>query len=824
MMKQQIEQWVELVLNNTPAAQPESFSVTPYEHFLLNCGKRLVNAFKRYQLDYQFLGDFLIALRNYLLTFQTEIHLPYEIVSDTLDLYGLWADSETGIVRASYQLPDYVNPSFVQTAFLSEDYSTQIHRNDNHINLSTDPMVYHLTGYSRFRSLAQKIAFYGAMKTPDGYTTLISIPTGGGKSLITQAVSYQKDGLTIIIVPTVSLAIDQVRVAKKTIQYGNPEEEVFYYSSGINVTPILDAIKQKKARMLFISPEALIQNSSFVAAIDEANKSRFLKNIIIDEAHIVVDWGTDFRIDYQCLESWRKKLIKHNPQIRTILLSATFERRCRDILKDFFSEGDNWIEIRCDALRHEPRFALIQCNSKYEKGRRIIELVRKCPHPMIVYVARPIEAERIKDLLQSNGINNVNTFTGLTTNAKRQELIRSWVNDEFDVMIATSAFGVGVDKPDIRTVLHAYVPPNPNAYYQELGRGGRDQLPCLSIMCMIDDDLQTSFQRINKKVMTAEKVIKRWDSMYNNEQSVRIDNRVMIDTTIKPNYSVEDEFDDSPTSEADIRWNVYVLLLLRRYKKIRIDEVLAHSGGYTFVIEILDDLLRTKDGLLETEMETIRTEEWAYYKASFDLMNKSIRRNGKDCWSEMFFETYDKVFEYCAGCANHNRPNIGDSAKFCLKTPIEAPKYDLSADQLSMFGESKHLIVRCIPEKTIDTLRDLSNRRLTGLIVPKSWDSSPFFSDPKNNIGLLIMDTMELHELIKKKSWYYISGVFAVLYQGTDHDIYEQLLTVTNELGSIPWVRIVHIISKDIYFNWINKSFSDFLDGRQIFAEAITTI
>lgn len=135
----------------------------------------------------------------------------------------------------------------------------------------------------------------------------------------------------------------------------------------------------------------------------------------------------------------------------------------------------------------------------------MLELVQKLPHPMIIYVARPEEADDIKNYLKDNGITNVQTFTGLTTGTKRKELIDRWSDDQFEIMIATSAFGVGVDKSDVRTVLHMYIPPNPNAYYQELGRGGRDRLPCLSVMCTHPEDLNIAFQRISKKVMTTEK-------------------------------------------------------------------------------------------------------------------------------------------------------------------------------------------------------------------------------------------------------------------------------------------------------------------------------
>ena len=125
---------------------------------------------------------------------------------------------------------------------------------------------------------------YGALNTPAGYTTLISMPTGGGKSLVTQAVSYKENGLSIVIVPTVSLAIDQKRVARKNIKISTDNEIFYYYSGCQKLGEISKAIKDQTAKLLFISPEALIKNEQFKELVNEANQSRYLKNIIIDEA------------------------------------------------------------------------------------------------------------------------------------------------------------------------------------------------------------------------------------------------------------------------------------------------------------------------------------------------------------------------------------------------------------------------------------------------------------------------------------------------------------------------------------------------------------
>ena len=187
----------------------------------------------------------------------------------------------------------------------------------------------------------------------------------------------------------------------------------------------------------------------------------------------------------------------------------------------------------------------------------------------------------------------------------------------------------------------------------------------------------------------------------------------------------------------------------------------------------------------------------------------------------MFFSTYDKAYEYCAGCAAHNMPVIGDATAFALKMPIEEPKKVLQADQLDIFGSSSNLIVHSRPEKLSATLQSLSRYRLSALIVPKSFESKDVQWLSTSNVSVLMLDPLELSALIKKRSWFFISGLIAVLYEGSERDVFSLLRQVINEFQQCPWVHLIHIVNDNVYFEWLSKSFTDLLDGRYIQAEAL---
>lgn len=813
MIKEQIEECIQKILDNELGGiSADNCPRDGIEKYRYMTAFRLSKFVKMYRTRRISKDDLLISLRNYLLVFQTSVHLPKDIdIQD--NLYGLRIDSE-GLCYATLNLPDYMNTDIIKQGFM-EDYIEP--KKDDRYFLGVTPNIYRLTGFQKFKSIRQKLAVIGALNMPEGYTALVSLPTGGGKSLITQTMAYQKkDGLTITVVPTVSLAMDQVRVAKDNIKVAMESEIASYYSdlSKEEKRNIIERIKNRKLRLLFISPEALIKNEVFKQVIEAANDSGYLRNLIIDEAHIVIEWGNFFRVDYQCLEPWRNNLYEKNSKLKTVLLSATYEKNTVKILQSMFATGDKWIEIRCDALRREPRFELVTATSFRDKNEKIRELLRCLPRPMVVYVMRPDQAEKVKEIAADIGITNVETFTGKTKADERSRIIDEWSENEFDIIVATSAFGVGVDKSDVRTVLHLYVPDNPNVYYQELGRGGRDGLPCLSVMCVYpDEDLESAFV-MTDKVLGSDKILGRWDSMLNSHTSTRGIDYFTLDTSVKPSYNSVDYAED--TSTVDQKWNIYVILLLRRYNLIKILDMVVDTKTQVYFIRvsILDKRLLQITDQTRALIEEVRAKEWTKNEKDFKTMSRAVRQGKRMCWSEMFFNsTYSMVSEYCAGCDNHKNIIDSDPMRFELVKKIPSPTRKFSVELDNMFASSNEAIL----------FSDIDNTELIGRVINRGFstviindeEQSSYFNllnsiSEWTDINLLGMN--EFMRLVEHGDYYYFAGDAIVLYGNTEQNIYKKLSRLRKTLGTRE-VRLLHVFREDIYCNEVNKTVSSIVDG-----------
>lgn len=813
MIKEQIEECIQKILDNELGGiSADNCPKDGIEKYRYMTAFRLSKFVKMYRARRISKDDLLISLRNYLLVFQTSVHLPEDIdIQD--NPYGLRTDSE-GLCYATLNLPDYMNTDIIKQGFM-EDYIES--KKDERYFLGVTPNIYRLTGFKKFKSIRQKLAVNGALNMPEGYTALVSLPTGGGKSLITQTMAYQKkDGLTITVVPTVSLAMDQVRVAKDNIKVAMESEIACYYSdlSKEEKRSIIDRIKNRKLRLLFISPEALIKNEVFKQVIDVANDSGYLRNLIIDEAHIVIEWGNFFRVDYQCLEPWRNNLYEKNSKLKTVLLSATYEKNTVKILQSMFATGDKWIEIRCDALRREPRFELVTATSFRDKNEKTRELLRCLPRPMVVYVMRPDQAEKVKEMAAEIGITNVETFTGKTKADERSRIIDEWSENEFDIIVATSAFGVGVDKSDVRTVLHLYVPDNPNAYYQELGRGGRDGLPCLSVMCVYpDEDLESAFV-MTDKVLGSDKILGRWDSMLNSHTSTRGIDYCTLDTSVKPNYNSVDYAED--TSTVDQKWNIYVILLLRRYNLIKILDMVVDpkTQVYFIRVSILDKRLLQITDQTKALIEEVRAKEWTKNEKDFKTMSRAVKQGKRMCWSEMFFNsTYSMVSEYCAGCDNHKNIVDSDPMRFELVKKVPAPTRKFSVELDNMFASSNEAILFSDIDNT-ELIGRVINRGFSTVIINDEEQSSYFnlLNSISEWMDVNLLGMNEFMRLVEHGDYYYFAGDAVVLYGNTEQDIYKKLRRLRKALGTRE-VRLLHVFREDIYCNEVNKTVSSIVDG-----------
>ena len=769
------------------------------ESYQCDCAIRLIISYDDYISGKINKYDFEAVLRQYLILLETSIRIPgYKIIEN--NPFGLFLD-DNGEISVSLSFPTFLNQKFIRNAFM-KDISFEKILNDK--STVTNGFIRNISGYKSYRSQEQQLAVVGALKAPDGNTMLISMLTGGGKSLVTQAVSYQKSyGLTIIVVPTVSLMLDQVRGAKAQIN-SDVENEVFYYNSSSDISLFITALHNKTARMLFISPESLIRNELLRKELFQANEEHYLKNFIVDEAHVIIGWGTSFRKEFQCLNVLQKKFLSFNPELRTYLLSATYTSSDSAVLKSLFCVEDRWIELRFDKLRKEQRYNIVKTYGYKDKTEKMINCVCKLPRPMIIYVNSPYDAEELRNTLYDTGFSNVETFTGDTSSDERERLIKEWAENKFDLMIATSAFGVGVDKKDVRTVLHLYVPTSANQYYQECGRGGRDGLPCLAIMLYTDDDLHSAFS-LSAKVITTEKLSRRWFSMINsNKASLSVDEFV-LDTAVKPDFLEDKEFWIFANS-GDVSWNTYVILLLRRYSLIEIKDVEYRNDRYFFVIRLIDQHIRINDDYTNQIFDEIREKEKSISSEEFQIMRNALNSAGDVCISELFNSVYKLTDEYCSGCNQHDYI-VDYSDNFdMLKKAVKSPTF-LSDKRIRNITSNKNEMVIYSDHDENAILEYLSLKGLDVAVV----DDVTKYTDAnfdKDNTKLLIVDFKDYLRLLSKNNYYYTSGGVAFFANGNIKMI-ERILSMRSKMDN----TIILVCDDDVFIPIYNKNLSEIIDG-----------
>jgi ATP-dependent DNA helicase RecQ len=316
----------------------------------------------------------------------------------------------------------------------------------------------------------------------EGCDCLCIMPTGGGKSLCYQLPAVARDGLTLVVSPLIALMKDQVD--SLTLR----EIPATFINSSLSVADQQDRLRRMVAgefHLIYVAPERM-RSPSFRETIGQSN----VRLLAIDEAHCISEWGHDFRPDYARLGELRKRI--GNPP--TIALTATATPLVqRDIVR-LLSLNDPQVFISGFA-RENLRFEVRAAQGQREKSAILLRAISEAGGGALVYAATRKACEEVAEMLRENTKLRVGVYHAGLPNDERRNIQDRFMADGFDVVIATNAFGMGVDKPDLRLVVHYNVPGSLEAYYQEAGRAGRDGKParCLLLFSYADRFIQEFF-------------------------------------------------------------------------------------------------------------------------------------------------------------------------------------------------------------------------------------------------------------------------------------------------------------------------------------------
>ena len=327
-------------------------------------------------------------------------------------------------------------------------------------------------GYDSFRPLQEDII----SSVLEGHDTLGLLPTGGGKSLTFQVPALMLPGVTLVVTPLISLMKDQVdNLADRGIR------AVLFHSG---LTPrekdlALTRCRIGKAKIAYVSPERL-QNERFLAEL----RSLTVSLIVVDEAHCISQWGYDFRPSYLRISSLRRLL---GPDIPVLALTASATPEVTaDIMKHLaFREPRVYAKsFTRDNLSYILRYADV-------KEPMLMRVLQATTGSTIVYVRSRRRTRELASLLAEAGISAEAYHAGLLPEDKELRQDR-WKRDEVRVMVATNAFGMGIDKSNVSFVIHYNMPKNLESYYQEAGRAGRDGEPADCILLYGPGDVSTA--------------------------------------------------------------------------------------------------------------------------------------------------------------------------------------------------------------------------------------------------------------------------------------------------------------------------------------------
>lgn len=519
------------------------------------------------------------------------------------------------------------------------------------------------------------------MTQPGGSGLMVSMPTGSGKSLLFQIAALEgrrvdSGACVIVITPTIALALDHAR-SLSMISGLEGSRALTSDSTAAESSATVDAFRRGEVPVLLLSPEKAL-NSALVDFLAEAASPTArlpglngrLTHLFVDEAHIIETWGRNFRPDFQRLPSLLTRLRAANPSIRAVLLSATLPPSARRILKDGWRLDGDWLEIDAQLPRYDHDVVVEGFDSQTERDAVLLRVLDRAPRPAILYVTEVEAAKTFYDKLHDdNGYRRIAIFTGETNASERSRIVQQWADDDLDLVVATSAFGLGIDKSDVRSIVHACLPESAARWYQEIGRasrdGGQGLAVCLFTTSFRDSDVATAFGLATSGLLSRDIAIPRWAAMLAHalgSEWVEGRRQISLDLdAIRVGLAPQ-------TSDYNRKWNRALLTMMQRAGAVQVISV-ANQGdapGQYWRIELSDPSLSDpNDPAPWDRIYAVRDAELEQIRSELTPFEDMMRNPAATCVTRRAFELIEAMAlaPPCGRCPA------------CRKTGAQPPNY-----------------------------------------------------------------------------------------------------------------------------------------------------
>jgi superfamily II DNA/RNA helicase len=517
-----------------------------------------------------------------------------------------------------------------------------------------DPFLKKL-GHDSYLAAGQREPVRAALTAPPGATLLAVLPTGAGKTTIIHALAAAdaRPGTVCVVVPTVALALDQDRRARSFAAH--PTAYVGGQSDAN--AQILSRIEGGTQGVVFAAPEALSGLLGRVVA--SVAEKGLIRALVVDEAHLAAAWGDSFRPAFQDVAGLRQQLVGASPDpFPTVLLSATVTPATRETLRAFFSGPGPFRTLAALQLRPEPSYWIAEAPSRESRAARVLEALAHLPRPAILYVTRKSDVAGWRERLLAAGYRRFATLTGDDSAATRRNVLEAWRDRKKDLIVATSAFGLGVDQSDVRAVVHACLPESIDRFYQEVGRGGRDGRASVSLLVHTPSDHKLARDLAVQSMVTTEMALGRWTSMFSSAESLGND-RYRVSLDAEHRLDIEGDYNR--------RWNLRTLNLMAHAGLIRLEGDGSQDGADEStpgrIVQVLDPR-HTQASVWNEVVLSKRQQIKADGQHGLDEMVHLI--GGQSCVADVLASAYAlpnadgdrgaRVATACGGCPAHHEP------------------------------------------------------------------------------------------------------------------------------------------------------------------------